>query len=200
MVKLKSLEMEGSNIFCLFPGKNWGTSEDKITMIIAHWDTVKNSPGFDDNGSGMSAILEIARALGTSQCEFENSILLAALDLEEIGTHGAVAFVNEFVVDKILKDFNYPEIYGMIVLDSIMTYNNSVGSQTLSDSYFEAFPEASKDIQKKGSKGNFISKNPDLNINYFPRSNAFKRTVFSRVLVSPEKCLLKQGFRIIFKS
>ena len=63
-MKKKYINLEGSNLFCFFPGKHWGTSKDNITMVIAHWDTVANSPGFDDNGSGMAAMLETARALG----------------------------------------------------------------------------------------------------------------------------------------
>ena len=59
---------------------------------------------------GLSALLEIARALGQSECRFENSIILAALDMEEVGTHGAIAFVHEFLVKKILQPFDFPNI------------------------------------------------------------------------------------------
>ena len=37
--------MEGSNIIGLFPSANWGTAKDEIIIIVAHWDTVKESPG-----------------------------------------------------------------------------------------------------------------------------------------------------------
>ena len=149
-------ELDGTNLMCLFPGKNWGTSEDNITMVVAHWDTVKKSPGFDDNGSGMAALLEVARALGHSKCEFENSVVLAALDLEEVGTHGGIAFANDFLVEEILKDFNFPSIHGVIVLDSIMTYNETVGAQLLPQPYWDTFPETSQSIKDRGSKGDFI--------------------------------------------
>ena len=36
----------------MFPGTNFGTKTDEITIVVAHWDTVLDSPGFDDNGSG----------------------------------------------------------------------------------------------------------------------------------------------------
>ena len=80
------------------------------------------------------------------------------MDLEEIGTHGGIAFVTDFVVEKILKDFDYPNIHGMIVLDSIMTYNSSENSQTLPETYWKTFPETCTEIQSKGSKGDFIGK------------------------------------------
>ena len=67
--------------------------------------------GFNDNGSGMAALLEIARALGQSQCKYvSGSILLAALDLEEVGTHGASAFLHEFLVEKVLRPFHFPVV------------------------------------------------------------------------------------------
>ena len=37
-------------------------------MIGAHWDTYGMSPGFNDNGSGVAAILEIARILASATC------------------------------------------------------------------------------------------------------------------------------------
>ena len=41
----------------MFPGTNFGTKTDEITIVVAHWDTVLDSPGFDDNGSGTVYIL-----------------------------------------------------------------------------------------------------------------------------------------------
>ena len=30
----------------------WGTPEDRVLVVGAHWDTVPGSGGLDDNGSG----------------------------------------------------------------------------------------------------------------------------------------------------
>ena len=30
----------------------WGTQEDRLLVVGAHWDTVPGSGGLDDNGSG----------------------------------------------------------------------------------------------------------------------------------------------------
>ena len=46
-------DTKGNNIMAIFPGKNFGTKTDEITIVAAHWDTVLDSPGFNDNGSGV---------------------------------------------------------------------------------------------------------------------------------------------------
>ena len=62
-----------------------GTNKDQPVVVGAHIDTVVGSPGADDNGSGMAALLEAARMISSSGCVFENSIIFVAFDLEELG-------------------------------------------------------------------------------------------------------------------
>ena len=78
-------------------------------VVGAHWDTVSNSPGFNDNGSGMAALLEIARALKQSQCRNSHTYVLVALDLGETGTQGSTAFVQDFLIRGLLKPLRFPE-------------------------------------------------------------------------------------------
>ena len=78
-------------------------------MVGAHWDTVPNSPGFNDNGSGMAAMLEIARALKHAECKNKYTYIFVALDMEETGTQGATAFVQDFLIKLILKPMDFPE-------------------------------------------------------------------------------------------
>ena len=35
----------GTNIISIIPGSAWGTKEDKVLVVGAHWDTVVASPG-----------------------------------------------------------------------------------------------------------------------------------------------------------
>ena len=35
----------GPNIISIIPGSAWGTKEDKVLVVGAHWDTVEGSPG-----------------------------------------------------------------------------------------------------------------------------------------------------------
>jgi len=54
---------------------------ENIILIAAHYDTVEDSPGADDNASGISAIIEIARML--SLIKHKKTLRIAAYTLEE---------------------------------------------------------------------------------------------------------------------
>ena len=47
----------GTNAIGILPGEYWGTPNDRPIIVGAHWDTVSTSPGYNDNGSGASALL-----------------------------------------------------------------------------------------------------------------------------------------------
>ena len=78
-----------------------------VVMVSAHWDTVSASPGVDDNGSGVAALLETARILVNRDREEPvlNTVIFAALDKEEVGCEGARALVRDFVVPVLVKQF-----------------------------------------------------------------------------------------------
>ena len=46
------------NIIGRLPGRYTGTRDDKMILIGSHYDTVQTSHGVDDNGSGMTALLQ----------------------------------------------------------------------------------------------------------------------------------------------
>lgn len=43
-----------------------GTADDKIVIVGAHYDTTPNTTGIDDNGSGTTALLQVAKNVGKS--------------------------------------------------------------------------------------------------------------------------------------
>jgi Zn-dependent M28 family amino/carboxypeptidase len=47
----------GTNAIGILPGTYWGTPQDRPIIVGSHWDSVSNSPGYNDNGSGMAALL-----------------------------------------------------------------------------------------------------------------------------------------------
>ena len=53
------------NIIGRLPGRYTGTRDDKMVLIGAHYDTVQTSPGVNDNGSGMTALLQALKLLSS---------------------------------------------------------------------------------------------------------------------------------------
>ena len=64
--------------------------------------------GFNDNASGVSVLLELARALAMAECSLEYTVIVVALDLEEYGTQGSLTFVQDFLLPRILEPMGYP--------------------------------------------------------------------------------------------
>ena len=72
-------------------------------MVTAHWDTVISSPGVDDNGSGVVAVLEVARIVANHHPRLSNSIVFALFDKEEVGCKGSEAFIRDFLVPTVVQ-------------------------------------------------------------------------------------------------
>lgn len=48
----------------MIPSSRTGTADDQIVIVGAHYDTTANTTGVDDNGSGVTALLQIAKSIG----------------------------------------------------------------------------------------------------------------------------------------
>ncbi len=70
-----------------------GTSSDGHVLVVAHYDTVPDCPGADDNASGVAGLLEAAGAL--SGHRFEKELIFAAFALEEYGYPGSLHYVQQ---------------------------------------------------------------------------------------------------------
>ena len=73
-------------------------------IISAHWDTVEDSPGVDDNGSGVVAVLEVARIISGIKNN-SNTVIFALFDKEEVGCEGSKVFIRELLVPLFVKKF-----------------------------------------------------------------------------------------------
>ena len=80
--------------------------DDHIIVFNAHYDTVRRTPGADDNGGGVAAVLAAASVL--SQFEFNHTLKFVAFSGEEIGLLGSHAYARESYEngDDILVDLN----------------------------------------------------------------------------------------------
>ena len=69
-----------------------GTNANNVVMAGAHLDSVPAGPGINDNGSGSSALLEVAEQLGNHKPQ--NTLRFAWWGAEEGGLIGSTAYVN----------------------------------------------------------------------------------------------------------
>ncbi len=78
---------KGCNILGILPGKT-----NQVLVVSAHADSEKNA-GADDDGSGISSLLAIAKSMKSSA--WNMTIHFVGFDLEERGLLGSKAYVKE---------------------------------------------------------------------------------------------------------
>ncbi len=81
----------GNNVEATLPGIN--ETSDEIYIICAHYDSVSGSPGADDDGSGVAAVLSAAKVM--SQSSFNHTIRFVTFSGEEQGLYGSYYYVEE---------------------------------------------------------------------------------------------------------
>ena len=124
---------------------------DEIILIGAHYDSVRGSPGANDNGSGVAAMLELSRL---------------AAGIESASTLRFVAFVNEeppFFFFGQMGSMHYAraarrrgdDIRIMISLETIGFYSDVPGSQSYPFLFRYFFPDRANFI---GFVSNFRSR------------------------------------------
>lgn len=98
---------------------------EEIIIIGAHYDTVINSPGADDNASGIACLLELIRMLHNYNSH--RTLRFVAFTLEEPPSFGTEQMGSD-VYAKSCKDKN-ENIVGMIALEMLGYYTEKRGSQ-----------------------------------------------------------------------
>jgi len=71
-----------------------GGRDDRVVLVGAHLDSVPEGPGINDNGSGSSAILEIALQMSALGIEVRNKVRFAWWGAEESGLLGSQFYVD----------------------------------------------------------------------------------------------------------
>lgn len=74
-------------------GTHPGTDTDNIILFGAHYDTVQQVPGANDDGSGTAAVLAAAYIL--SKYSFRHTLKFVTFSGEEIGLKGSWAYADE---------------------------------------------------------------------------------------------------------
>lgn len=100
----------------LIATKTWGDTSAIAAqrwIVGAHYDTIENTPGADDNGTGVAALLELAHLFaGVSiKTDIPVSLELIFFDLEEAGLQGSFAYTQ--------RPENLEGLQGAIVLEML---------------------------------------------------------------------------------
>lgn len=94
---------KGKNIEATLLGNDL---KDEIIIFNAHYDSVKVSPGADDDGSGVASVLAVAYVL--SKFEFNRTIKFVCFSGEEVGLLGSKDYSKNCYEDNdlIILEFN----------------------------------------------------------------------------------------------
>jgi hypothetical protein len=124
------------------------SEENNLIVNDAHYDSVANAPGADDNGSGIAGMLEVARIL--SEYPASKSIRFIGFDLEEAGLIGSVRYVEGGQLPS-------ETIQSVINFEMIGYYSSAPNSQTFPFGFNLLFPEAYNEVVADQNRGNFIT-------------------------------------------
>lgn len=80
-----------------------GVEDPEIVYLTAHYDSVPNAPGANDNGSGTAALLELARVM--QDIPVDKEVRFVALGAEEIGLVGAYRYAETLTEEEINRSF-----------------------------------------------------------------------------------------------
>lgn len=133
----------GVNVIGVLPGTKL---PDERVVISAHYDSVANCPGADDNGTGVAGTLEAARVL--SKQPHARTLVVACWDEEERGLIGSTAYVTRAKAagDAIV----------LALVFEMIGYRSTEPNSQQSDATLEAvFPDAGAQIAANEYRGDF---------------------------------------------
>jgi hypothetical protein len=126
-------------------GRKPGFWQEKNTIILdAHFDAVANSPGADDNGSSVAAVLIASKIL--SDYNFEKTIQFIGFDKEENGLIGSLYYVNNSIPF-------FQQTAAVLNMEMIGYYSQAANSQLIPTGFPQLFPAAVDSITSGGNQG-----------------------------------------------
>lgn len=134
--------LEGANVVAA----KEGLETTDAVVVMAHHDTVWFSPGADDNGSGVAALLQLARVLGGQS--FRRTVVLAATDMEELGFFGARALASSLRRHRLV---------GVINLETIGYVSSEPHSQLLPPGLGFLYPSQIARVRLREERADFMA-------------------------------------------
>src|SRR5690606_16197831 len=113
---------EWHNIIVDLPGTDL---PGEVLILGAHFDAVPNAPGADDDGTGVAAILELARLLKDEP--MRRTVRLCLFNVEEAGMIGSGEYVHRVLTPRIQA--GKETVVGMVALDMLGYFSDEPDSQ-----------------------------------------------------------------------
>lgn len=171
-VRFQEFQVDGKmykNVICSF-----GTEHKKRIIVGAHYDVCGEQKGADDNATGTTALLELARLLKGEKLKYR--IDLVAYTLEE-PPYFRTENMGSYVHAKYLKDKNI-NVLGMICVEMIGYFKDEKHSQDYPIGFLSWFYGNKGDyitLVKRFGSGSFVK---DFNKN-FKKSGQIKTKIFA---------------------
>jgi Peptidase family M28 len=121
----------------------------QVLIVDAHYDSVSNSPGADDNGTGTVGVMEIARLL--ADYPVNNTLRFIGFDLEESGLLGSMRYVNNGGLPAT------DTVQGVFNLEMIGYYTEEPNTQEVPTGFCTLFSDACMQLAAQEYRGNFIT-------------------------------------------
>ncbi len=131
--KVEGLDTEFQNIAAEIKGTK---VPEEVIVIGAHYDSTHGSPGANDNGSGLAALLEMARMMKNTHPE--KTIRFVAFANEEPPFFGNDDMGSARYAKSCQE--NGDNIVGMMSLETIGYYSDKPGSQTYAGDLGKLYP------------------------------------------------------------
>ena len=143
VVKRQTFQVEGLDCHNLIVEIQGTTQPDEIILVGAHYDSVQGSPGANDNGSGVAALLVMAEEL--KELRPKKTLRFVAFTNEEPPYFQQADRMGSWVYAKSCKK-NGDKVVGVISLETMGYFTEEPKSQKYPPLLADRYPE----------KGNFI--------------------------------------------
>lgn len=133
--------LDGVNVLAFKEGADPGAA----FVVLGHYDTVRDSPGANDNTGAVAAMLELARVLAPYR--FHHSIVLAATDMEELNLFGAQALAPQLTRER--------RVLGVINFETMCYTDATPNAQKLPPGIEYLFPNQIQRMRAREMRGDF---------------------------------------------
>ncbi len=148
-VSLQPFSYNGLNLYNVVCVKLGTVKPDKVIVVGAHYDSYNQSsdprifaPGADDNGSGTTTTMEIARVL--AGVPLRKTVIFIPFSAEEVGlvgsNHAAITFVQDSTDIEVMYNFD------MVGYDPYTAREISIGHGGIVQAYAEVTGDAAQRV------------------------------------------------------